>query len=231
MNCSDFNQMLDLYIDGELDDSQRKAFEAHAAQCKDCGEKLVAAEQLREVLSHMDDDISVPLPAQAAWRSAVRAEAKRNRMKKIYSICGAVAAVCVLTVGLTAMLGQDVPGTISTVSPRVETDGISEDAAIEQNIALTSSKARSVEYIERSIEAEDPAQAYEYLRDVIAEYGGTIERESEGDVQKVFVQIPGENAVDFISAVDSIGVSADEVPVSVDESAETIGICIAIVGA
>lgn len=229
MNCSEFNQMLDLYIDGELSDSQREELEAHAAQCSACREKLADSEQLREILSHMDDDISVPLPAQAAWRNAVRIEAKRNRMKKVYSICGAVAAVCVLTVGMTAMLGQNFPASVAPVSPRIETDGVSVDAGIEENISLTSAKTRSIEYIDYSIEAEDPAQAYGYLGDVIAEYGGMIERESNGDVKTVFVQIPGENVKDFVNAVDSLGASASDMSAAViDESAEMVGICITI---
>lgn len=226
MNCSDFKQMLDLYIDGELDESQRRALEAHAAQCSSCRDELAAAEQLRKILSHMDDDISVPLPAQAAWRNAVRAEAKRSRMKKIYSICGAVAAVCVLTFGVTAMLGQDVPGAVQ----RVETDGVSENTAFDDNVSLTSAKTRSVDYIVRSIEAEDLVKASDYLSDVIAEYGGTIEHETEGDEIKVFVQIPGENAVDFISAVDSLGNVIEETVIEVDASAVSVGFCIVITG-
>lgn len=73
MNCSEFEKCLDLFIDGDLDEAKRLEFEAHAVACGECQERLKTAEQLREILSHMDDEISVPLPAQAAWRSAVRA--------------------------------------------------------------------------------------------------------------------------------------------------------------
>jgi len=237
VNCSDFKQMLDLYIDGELDANQQKALKDHAAQCSDCQKELAASEQLREILSHMDDDISVPLPAQAAWRNAVRTEAKRSRMKKIYSICGAVAAVCMLTIGVTAMLGNKEPVSVITAAPRVESDGVSKDTGSDamvanENISLVSVDVRSLDYISRMIEADDAAQAYDYLGDVIAEYGGMIERETDGDERKVFVQVPGENIADFISAVDSLGtvLSGDDA-IAVDESAASVGVCVTIVGA
>lgn len=229
MNCSEFEKLMDLFIDGELDGAQQSALKAHVAECDECRAKLQAAEQLHEILSHMDDDISVPLPAQAAWRNAVRAEARRSRMRRIYSACGAVAAVCVLTLGVTAMLHSTAiqPG---AGPAKVEADGISEDAALVDEIALRSAVLQpAVDYVERRIAVEDVEQAYGYLLDVIAEYGGTVEREtSEDQVQKVYVQIPGENAEDFISAVDGIGTAADDSGAVVDLSAESIGFCVTI---
>lgn len=228
MNCSDFNRMLDSYIDGELDASARAELESHAAQCSDCRERLAASEQLREILSHMDDDISVPLPAQAAWRNAVRAEAKRMRMKRVFAAVGAVAAVCVFSVGVTAMLRQNPEEGISPSIQRIETDGVSEEAAFETDVSMMSAKARSMDYIDRTIAVEDVTEACDYLADVIAEYGGMVERETEGDERKIYVQVSGENAADFISAVDSLGISADQDSVAVDESAAMIGVCVII---
>lgn len=229
MNCSEFKQMLDLYIDGQLNDSQISDLRAHAAQCCECQGELKAAEQLRGILSHMDDDISVPLPAQAAWRNAIRAEAKRKRMKKIYSFCGAAAAVCVLTVGISAMLGQNNPASLAPAAVRVETDGVAQNARLEEGIALTSVVTRGMEYINRTIETEDPPKAYDYLCDVITEYGGMIEHEANGDDKKVFVQIPGDSIVDFISAVDSLGsADAENQAIAVDESSASVGVCVTI---
>ena len=229
MNCSEFEKLLDLFIDGELDGAQLSDLKAHAAECDDCRAKLLAAEQLHEILSHMDDDISVPLAAQAAWRGAVRAEAKRRRMRRIYSACGAVAAVCVLTLGVTAMLHSTAihPGPSSA---KVEADGISEDATLSDEVAMRSAVFQpAVDYVECRIAVEDVDQSYGYLLDVVAEYGGTVEREtSEDQVQKVYVQIPGENAEDFMSAVDGIGTASDDSEAAVDLSAESIGFCVTI---
>jgi len=230
VNCSEFKQMLDLYIDGELNESQIRSLEEHAAQCGECRKELAAAEQLREILSHVNDDISVPLPAQAAWRSAVRAEAKRSRMKKIYSVCGAIAAVCVLTAGVTSMLGQKAPVSVATSQPRVETDGVTYDAGANEEAMMKSVSTRSLDYISRTIAADDTAQAYKYLCDIIAEYDCAVERETEGDERKVFVQVSGEMAVDFINAVDSIGTISSQEAIAVDESAVSVGVCVTIVG-
>ena len=232
MNCSDFKQMLDLYIDGELNEDQRKSLEAHAAHCSSCRNELTASEQLRDILSHMDDNIAVPLPAQAAWRSAVRAEAKRIRLKKVYAVCGTVAAVCMLTVGVTAMLDRKPELSLSVIeqTPRVESDGVSQHAGSGSEATAASFGIRRLDYISRIIEAEDPVQAYDYLSDVIAEYGASVERESEGDERKIFVQVPGDSAVDFINAVDSLGTVLSDDAVVVDESAVSVGFCITICG-
>lgn len=246
MNCSEFHDLLDLFIDGELDDATKARFLQHADECSDCRTRLNAAEQLSDFLSHMDDNIAVPLQAQAAWRSAVRAEARRRRMKRIYAACGAVAAACVLTLGVTAMLRSN-PATLNgdSVQQRsvamVQSDGLSDDAGLEGATAMPGPVVGSstadympvgvlqTAYVDRTIHADDAQTAYGYLMDIVAEYDGVVEGESqEGSQRKVCVRIPGENVTDFISAVDHIGIAAEESEFVVDVSAEEIGICVII---
>ena len=230
MNCSEFNHLLDLYADGELNENQRAAMDEHAAVCSECREKMAAAEQLQGILSHLDDDIAVPLPAQAAWRNAVRAEAKRIRMKKVYRACGAAAAVFVLMVGVSAMLHSEEASQPAPIVQRVETDGVNDEVKLEETAVLTLDARRmTAEYVEQVISAEDPVQAVEYLKDLVAEYGGTVEHESQSDSgNKVYVQIPGENAVDFVGAIAGIGNAEDASPDALDETAASIGICVII---
>lgn len=231
MICSEFDHLLDLYIDGELDEVQRGEIEAHAAQCGICADKLNAARELREILSHMDDDIAVPLPAQAAWRKAVREEANRKLLKKLYTVIGSVAAVCVLTLGVTSMLQREaaeMPGVRV-----VEADGVSDQSAfVGETVARSAETPQSVGYVERTVESADVDQALAYLKDIAAEYGAVIDREAES-VQgvNVFLQVPGENALDFIAAVDSIGSEPDVREYILDQSAATVGICVLIIGA
>lgn len=227
MTCSEFNQLLDRWIDGELDESQRAAMKEHAAQCSECREQLASAQQLRDILSHMDDDISVPLQAQAAWRKAVREEAKKSRMKGVYRAFAAVAAALVLMVGVSAMLkqnGAQLPGNVH----RVETDGVVEASLPDEPVMKAA--ARGIpEYVERTIVSDDAQKTAEYLADVIAEYGAAVERETEDEgVKCVFVQVPGENAEDFISAVESLGEAQASGAASFDASAATVGVCIRI---
>lgn len=235
MNCSEFKNMLDLYIDGELDDRTKADFLAHADACVECRAELNAAEQLRDFLSHMDEDAAVPLPAQAAWRGAVRAEARRRRMKRVYAACGAVAAACVLTLGISTMLrtGPQAPAADAGM-PRsvalVETDGVSDDAALDGTTAMLSTGASApVAYINRTILAEDIQTSYGYLMDIVAEYDGVVEGETtENANMRVVVLVPGENAADFISAVDHIGVDVKEENAVFDASAEFVGVCVTI---
>ena len=235
MNCSEFKNMLDLYIDGELDDRTRADFLAHADACGECRAELNAAEQLRDFLSHMDEDVAVPLPAQAAWRSAVRAEAGRRRMRRIYAACGAVAAICVLTLGVSTMLRiRPQAPSDNMVMPRTvamgESDGISDEAALDGTAsALSASESAPIAYINRTISAEDVQTSYGYLMDIVAEYDGTVEGETaEGADLRVVVVVPGENAADFISAVDHIGIGVKEESAIFDASAEFVGVCVII---
>jgi len=240
MNCSEFMQMLDAYLDGELNADARARLERHAAQCADCHAQLKAAEQLRDFLSHMDDDVSVPLPAQAAWRSAVRAEAKRRSMKRIYSACGAVAAACVLTLGVAGMLKSGNLPSLQQQTPivaHVEADGLSTPAADElamnEELSVTMLTARSmdsgVNYIDRSVLTDDPETACSYLMDIVAEYGCTVERESDdSDGRRFYVLVPGENAVDFVNAVDHIGIETDSRDFAAFDLAEIVGVCVVI---
>lgn len=230
MTCSEFDRLLDLYIDGELDETQRREAEAHAAQCGECTDKLKAAVELQGILSHMDDDISVPLQTQAAWRKAVRAEAKRRKMKRIYAFAGAAAAVCVLTLGTVSMM-QKKPGDLSSAH-RVETDGVSETAALDNETASRSigSGQLSSQYVERVLVVEDVTESLGYLQDVAKEYGASIEREAESTQgMNVFVQVPAESAEEFIRAVNAIAVESDESAYDLDLSAATVGVCVIMI--
>lgn len=226
MNCSEFSNLLDPYVDGELDEAQCAALKSHADACDECRAALTAAEQLRGILSHIDDGLGVPLPAQAAWRNAIRAEARRKRMKRVYSICGAVAAVCVLTLGVTAMLRPGIRDSFGGANVVVETDGLSQDAVLEGEKALRSmSGMDQTTRVERAVCVQNAEEAHDYLMDIVAEYGGTVTQDS-GD--EVYVQVPGENVVDFLSAVDGLGIEPNADEEMLETVAERVEICVTI---
>lgn len=111
MKCEEFMQMLDAYIDGALDGGKRVEMENHAAECASCKEEMDAAVQLSRMLADLDEEVSVPLEAQAAWRKAVRAEAKlpRNRLNGWVRSLGTVAAALVVLVVGTYGMRMDQP--------------------------------------------------------------------------------------------------------------------------
>ena len=65
MNCKEFLDRLDAYLDGEMAQPERQAFLAHAQGCSTCREELRCAEAIREALLQMNEGLNVPLAAQA----------------------------------------------------------------------------------------------------------------------------------------------------------------------
>lgn len=132
MQCREFRELLDAYLDNELSPAEREALLAHARECSACADELASAEVIREALSHLDDDLRVPIAAQASWRAAVKAESKRRRGRTVYRVLSTVAAAFVLLAGTTAVFratgvldfdGQVAPTTdvhIATSAPRAE---------------------------------------------------------------------------------------------------------------
>lgn len=240
MDCSEFRRNLDACIDGEIDGAIEAQMNAHAANCETCQREREAAEQLRDILSHMDDSIAVPLPAQAAWRAAVRTEARRKRTKWIWSAAGAVAAVCAVTIGVSAMLsGGGIPmdsdaqllAKTAQTGYVVEADGVSEQAVLESTDAANGNGGRavSIEYAELPVFAEDAQTAYGYVQDIATEYGAVIEREAEeAEEKKLYVLVPEENVTDFVSAVSHVGADAQELNAPVQSRMGMAGICVVI---
>ena len=110
MDCLRYREHLDEWIDGMLDDDMAAAMQAHADCCPDCAAEARLAREMLEMVHTLDNDIPVPLQAQAAWRSAVRAEAaqvRRAAPKKRFSAAiraiGSVAAACVVLAGCTGV--------------------------------------------------------------------------------------------------------------------------------
>ena len=90
-----------------------------------------------------------------------------------------------------------------------------------------SDESAAIAYVDRRVVSEDAAAARGYLLDIVAEYGGTVAYEAETDEgARVYVQIPGENVADFLSAVDHLGVEPEEDAPAVDAAAQTVGICV-----
>ena len=107
IDCKFFTEHLDSYLDSELDQATRQEMHRHAANCPSCGECLESMTRLLTMCAEMDEGLSVPLEAQAAWRNAVRAEAASKERKAssrgavFRRWTGGIAAALVLLVGGT----------------------------------------------------------------------------------------------------------------------------------
>ena len=97
MNCETFKQNIDAWLDGELSREIRQEMEKHADGCETCARLLDQAASLSLMCAEMNEGLSVPLPAQAAWRKAVREEAKARRKPAgawMHAAAGVAAALC-----------------------------------------------------------------------------------------------------------------------------------------
>ena len=132
MRCEDIGAMLDKLLDGELGEDQLRELQAHGQNCPECAAQVRAAMQMKALFGEMDPEVDVPLPAQAAWRGAVRDEARRRRVKRIYAWAGAAAAALVAVVGVGAALRSgDAPLMKREAAPVAQVESASEAEAPE----------------------------------------------------------------------------------------------------
>lgn len=102
MDCNQVNGMLDLLMDGALDDAGRSALEAHGRDCPECAAAIRSTLQMKALFDQMEPEADVPLEAQARWRAAVKAEARQQRQKRMRRWIASVAAAAVVLVGIGA---------------------------------------------------------------------------------------------------------------------------------
>ena len=100
MDCLQVGEMLDLLMDGALDEGRRQALEAHGRDCPECAAAIRSTLQMKALLDQMEPEADVPLEAQARWRGAVKAEAKSQKQKRLRRWFASAAAAVVLLVGV-----------------------------------------------------------------------------------------------------------------------------------
>ena len=80
MNCGEFRERIDDYMDGLLDEALHARMDAHACECTQCSGLLKQAMEIKAALADLDDEAPVPAEVSAAWRRAVKLEAERRRL-------------------------------------------------------------------------------------------------------------------------------------------------------
>lgn len=220
MDCEKFRAMLDAYIDGELNADEAQALINHANTCAPCAKELEAANALKDMLRQMKDvEVPVPLQAQAAWREAVRGEARRRKMRRWVRIAGTVAAAIVLVAGSTLILnrqaGSEFPQQASTLAlPENETRIIARDGDAD---VATAAAGQETDYSAwRKIATTDIPAAMDTVASLAQEYSGNYSCTAE-DV--CCVELPYAYMNDFLNAVKAIGVELDSE--TVDAEVET----------
>ena len=109
MNCGEFRERIDDYMDGLLDEALHARMDAHAGECTQCASLLKQAMEIKAALADLDDEAPVPAEVSAAWRRAVKLEAERRRRARVWRgwrAFAAAAAALAIWVGATALLGD-----------------------------------------------------------------------------------------------------------------------------
>lgn len=242
MKCSDVNAWLDMLMDDELSDEMRVELENHARVCPACAENINATIEMKKLLSEMDDEVDVPLQAQAAWRKAVRQEAARSRAKRIYRSITAVAAAVVVLVGIGISVGN---GNIDPVNQNdvMQAAMDFEESAAEDTLSTTGIAVIESDGTDISIArimpepgptvanamtecvlcVENIDSACGYISDLVAEYEGNIdEQRVETTKANLYITLPAENVGEFLSAsshLDISGQTFDSVQISNGDTA------------
>lgn len=120
MNCQEFRLLLDDYIDGVLSGEDTARLLAHAEECPACRAELDAANAIRDDLAELNQEIDVPLAAQAAWRSAIRKEARGRAFARVVRVGTSVAAAIALLLGAYALIDRELPAETMTVGAQTD---------------------------------------------------------------------------------------------------------------
>lgn len=230
MGCDEVRGMLDAFVDGELSARQERALMEHAAGCEACGKEIEAAILLRDALKDMDQEVSVPLEAQAAWRRAVREEAARRRRGRwMRYACGAAAAL-VLAAGCTLTLRGDLfkkeqPVVLNETAPMARAI-VAADGVQEASVSGAASAETEAYTVWQKYEVADVDVACEAVGALAEEYSASFSMSRDDGVVSCRIELPCDYAADFLSAVRRIGTELDSR--SVQPSGDTSLICIQI---
>jgi anti-sigma factor RsiW len=120
MTCSELDQHLQLYVDGEYGDSERDPVDAHLVGCPACAGRVLQERRFRELFRQKVREASgtAPLSLRLKVQQGLRAEVRRRRVRT--SVRFAVAAAVLAAVGVTssAMLPRKLDGYVSDAARR-----------------------------------------------------------------------------------------------------------------
>lgn len=144
MKCNEIRELLSLYIDQMLDESQVKEIEEHLSVCDACRKEYNELMELHELLGHVEM-IPVPDAFQFRLKKVLKVEKKKKSQWRILTSVAAVFAVGVLSFGLyrdvlgilpDKLNGGDQTGAAQIEEPyHAESNDPTSDAMSDANIA------------------------------------------------------------------------------------------------
>lgn len=228
MSCEEACMLLDAYADGELSAEQERELMGHVRACEACKQEFEAARLLKEMLCDMDEEVAVPLEAQAAWRSAVKKEAKQRSIRRWSRWASAAAAALVLIAGCSfafrndrAAIVAEEPALMMAAAGLVEKDGAGTAGA----------EMAAADYsVWKKYEVDNVGTACSTIIQLTEEYSGSfISDPGEGGSAYCSVELPKDYLEDFLVAVSCIGTELESETMNLDD--ETVSVFFQIVAA
>jgi anti-sigma factor RsiW len=115
MDCKEFSNLLDAWLDGALPDADARRMLDHAAGCEACAAKLT----LRQDCRRMDEEIQVPDSFSSSWRQSIREEKEmEQKPQKVFQWkkWAAAAAALLFVVGGTLASRDGLPSRKATAN-------------------------------------------------------------------------------------------------------------------
>ena len=120
MNCREYQKLVSLLIDGELDEERKASVEQHTAVCPTCSEFYQDAVSLQSALG-LSFDVSEPSGLALRVKAAIARE--RERASHVFLIprwvqAPLVAVLVIAAVGLGSLAGQSLSSIMQSGDPQ-----------------------------------------------------------------------------------------------------------------
>ena len=120
MNCREYQKLVSLLIDGELDQERTVSVEQHMADCPICSEFYLAAVSLQSALG---SSLDVSEPSALAMRVKASIARERERVSHVFLLprwvqVPLMAGLVIAAVGLGSMAGRSLSGIIPNDHPQ-----------------------------------------------------------------------------------------------------------------
>jgi hypothetical protein len=115
MDCKEFSNLLDAWLDGALPDADARRMLDHAAGCEACAALLT----LRQDCRRMDVEIQVPDSFSSSWRQTIREEGSMEEKQKKtihWKTWASIAAALLFVVGGTLASRDGLPSRKATAN-------------------------------------------------------------------------------------------------------------------
>ena len=140
MNCDQYHENLDQFLDDELEAALLTEFQAHTEDCRDCTEVLRRKKDLRQALR------SMPLPApedgfldSVVEHALVTTHRNEKRFWSSAGIGGAIAA------GVIGWMVLSLPADLPQVTDPTQLDTVTISLNVEKTIKLTFNSTRELQ--------------------------------------------------------------------------------------